>query len=50
MKKKVSTFNVFFIVYLATPGLTLGHCQLLLSERREKEHEKWIFPLKMVFP
>ena len=49
-RKNKSTFNVFFIVYLTSPRLTLGHCQLLLPERGEEEHEKYIFPLKMVFP
>ena len=52
MEKKQKYFKCFFIVYLTSP--TLGHCQLLLPEKGEEEHEIYIscqklFCLKNLF-
>ena len=49
-EEKTKVLLMLFYRLFDCPRLTLGQCQLLLPERGEEEHEKYIFPLKMVFP
>ena len=46
MEKKQKYFKCFCIVYLTSP--TLGHCQLLLPEKGEEEHEIYISCQKLL--
>ena len=48
-RKNKSTFNAFFIVYLTSSRLTLGHRQLLLPERGWRGIWKIYFPIKNGF-